>query len=79
MLLASLCKLQLLSTAYAGVEGSLQQRYSDFECRVRLSVLPRFAHGFLTRCDPRDPKQKKGMERAKNAAVRWFAQILHLH
>ena len=40
---------------------------------------PGLTHGFSIRCDPSDPKQKNGMERAKNAAVAWFAQILHLH
>ena len=40
---------------------------------------PGLAHGFSTRCDPSVPKQKKDIERAKNAAAGWFAQILHLH
>ena len=40
---------------------------------------PGLSHGFSIRGDPSDPKQKNGKERAKNAAVAWFAQILHLH
>ena len=39
---------------------------------------PGLKHGFATRSDPSDPKQKNGMERAKNAAVAWFAQFLHM-
>lgn len=31
------------------------------------------------RGDKSDPKQKNGLERAKNAAAGWFAQYLHLH
>lgn len=34
------------------------------------------AHGFATRGDPNDPKQRRGLERAKNAAVYWFQQYL---
>lgn len=40
---------------------------------------PGLMHGFAVRCDQSDAKQKKGFERAKNAAVGWFAQFLHLH
>lgn len=40
---------------------------------------PGMIHGFATRGDPKNPKQKQGLERAKNAAVGWFAQMLHLH
>jgi len=40
---------------------------------------PGLKHGFSTRGDQSDLKQKQGLERAKNAAVGWFAQILHLH
>jgi len=40
---------------------------------------PGLKHGFSTRGDQSDPKQKQGLERAKNAAVGWFAQMLHLH
>ena len=40
---------------------------------------PGLSHGFAARCDENDPKEKKGLERAKNAAVGWFAQQLHLH
>jgi len=32
-----------------------------------------------TRGDKSDPKQKNGLERAKNAAAGFFAQYLHLH
>lgn len=39
---------------------------------------PGMSHGFATRCDQSDEKQKKALERAKNAAVGWFAQFLHL-
>ena len=38
---------------------------------------PNLAHGFATRGDPHNPVQKKGLERAKNAAVLWFVQHLH--
>lgn len=38
---------------------------------------PGLMHGFATRCDPKDKKQKDGMERAKNAAVSWFNEYLH--
>lgn len=38
---------------------------------------PNLAHGFATRGDPNNPVQKKGLERAKNAAVQWFVQHLH--
>jgi len=34
-------------------------------------------HGFATRGDHTDPKQKNGLERAKNVAVSWFLQYLH--
>lgn len=40
---------------------------------------PGLTHGFAVRCDQSDAKQKQGLERAKNAAVGWFAQFLHLH
>ncbi|KAL9072325.1 MAG: hypothetical protein Q9161_003644 [Pseudevernia consocians] len=40
---------------------------------------PGLMHGFAIRCDQNDVKQKKGFERAKNVAVGWFAQFLHLH
>lgn len=39
---------------------------------------PGLTHGFAIRSDQSDVKQKKGFERAKNAAVGWFAQFLHL-
>lgn len=38
---------------------------------------PNLAHGFATRGDPKNPVQKKGLERAKNAVVSWFLQHLH--
>ena len=38
---------------------------------------PGLVHGFAVRGDQNDPKQKKGLERAKNAAVYWFMQHLH--
>lgn len=38
---------------------------------------PGLVHGFATRGDPEDPKQKRGLERAKNAAVFWFVSQLH--
>lgn len=38
---------------------------------------PGLAHGFATRGDPNNDVQKKGLERAKNAVVYWFAQHLH--
>lgn len=38
---------------------------------------PGLVHGFSTRGDVKDPKQKRGLERAKNATVFWFVQQLH--
>jgi len=38
---------------------------------------PEVVHGFAVRGDPNDPKSKKALERAKNAAVSWFIQQLH--
>ena len=38
---------------------------------------PGLEHGFSVRGDVRDEKQKKGLERAKNAAVGWFVEFLH--
>lgn len=40
---------------------------------------PGLVHGFAVKGDQNDPAQKKGLERAKNAAVFWFAQHLHGH
>lgn len=40
---------------------------------------PKLSHGFTVRGDPNDRTQKEGLERAKNAAVTWFATMLHLH
>lgn len=40
---------------------------------------PGLVHGFATRGDMKDAKQRKGLERAKNAAVYWFWQHLHPH
>lgn len=37
---------------------------------------PGLAHGFAVRGDQEDAKQKRGLERAKNAAVFWFVQQL---
>lgn len=38
---------------------------------------PGLVHGFAVRGDQNDPKQKDGLERAKNSAVTWFKQYLH--
>ena len=38
---------------------------------------PGLVHGFATRGDPNDPKQREGLERAKNATVSWFNEFLH--
>lgn len=38
---------------------------------------PGLVHGFATRGDQNNAAQKKGLERAKNAAVQWFQQHLH--
>lgn len=38
---------------------------------------PGLVHGFATRGDQSDAKQKAGLERAKNSAVWWFKQYLH--
>ena len=40
---------------------------------------PGVAHGFSTRCDESSAHEKHSLERAKNAAVAWFGQYLHLH
>jgi dienelactone hydrolase len=37
---------------------------------------PGVAHAFATRGDPANLKEQKALERAKNAAVAWFAQWL---
>lgn len=37
---------------------------------------PGLEHGFAIRGDPENPEERKGMERAKNAAVLWFKQWL---
>ena len=34
-------------------------------------------HGFATRGDENNPVQRRGLERAKNAAVAWFKMYLH--
>lgn len=39
---------------------------------------PGLVHGFATRGDLKDAKQKRGLERAKNSAVFWFVQQLHV-
>lgn len=38
---------------------------------------PGVEHGFAVRGDPGNPKERKAMERAKDAAVGWFYQWLH--
>jgi dienelactone hydrolase len=38
---------------------------------------PGLVHGFAGRGDPKDQKQKEGLERARNSAVTWFNQFLH--
>lgn len=38
---------------------------------------PGLAHGFAIKCDEKDPKAKKGLERAKIQAVCFFSQYLH--
>lgn len=38
---------------------------------------PGIQHGFATRGDPSDVKQKEGLERAKRCAVAWFNEYLH--
>ena len=40
---------------------------------------PSLVHGFATRGDMKDPVQKKGLERAKDAAVHWFQTVSHLN
>jgi dienelactone hydrolase len=40
---------------------------------------PGLHHAFATKGDPENGLENKGMERAKNAAVHWFQQWLHLH
>ena len=39
---------------------------------------PGMTHGFAARCDAINVNDKKALERAKNAAVAWFVQFLHL-
>jgi dienelactone hydrolase len=36
---------------------------------------PGLVHGFATRGDMNNPVEKKGLERAKNAAVHWFQTV----
>jgi dienelactone hydrolase len=38
---------------------------------------PGLTHGFAARGDPKDPKQKAGLERAKRSAVAFFNEYLH--
>ena len=38
---------------------------------------PGLEHAFAVRGDPKNGGERKGMERAKNAAVMWFRQWLH--
>ncbi len=38
---------------------------------------PSLQHGFATRGDPSDKKQKDGLERAKRSAVNFFNEFLH--
>lgn len=38
---------------------------------------PGLTHGFAAKGDETDPKQKDGLERAKNSAVRFFKEFLH--
>ena len=38
---------------------------------------PGLVHGFATRGDIKDEKQKLGFERAKNVTVNWLQQYLH--
>lgn len=38
---------------------------------------PGLEHGFATRGDPKIPREREGMQRAKNAAVLWLRQWLH--
>ena len=40
---------------------------------------PGLVHGFAGRGDMKNAAQRKGLERAKNAAVYWFQQHLHPH
>ncbi|KAL8726878.1 MAG: hypothetical protein Q9166_006430 [cf. Caloplaca sp. 2 TL-2023] len=40
---------------------------------------PGLMHGFAARADLNNEKEKKGLERAKNAVSGWFAGTLHLH
>lgn len=39
---------------------------------------PGVAHGFATRCHEDTAQEEYSLERAKNAAVGWFIQFLHL-
>ncbi|KAL8681435.1 MAG: hypothetical protein Q9186_002440 [Xanthomendoza sp. 1 TL-2023] len=39
---------------------------------------PGLAHGFACRADTNNKVEKQGLERAKNAASSWFAQMLHI-
>lgn len=38
---------------------------------------PGLAHAFAIRGNPQDPQERKGMARAKDAAVYWFRLWLH--
>jgi dienelactone hydrolase len=43
----------------------------------RYDYYPGLVHGFAAKRDPNDPKQKEGLERAKNATVSWLNEFLH--
>ena len=40
---------------------------------------PGVSHGFAARADQNNKLERQSLERAKNVAVAWFAQFLHLH
>lgn len=67
-------------------DPQLTQELKDY-CNATIPTLgvdydyqyfPGLAHGFATRGDSSNKAQKNGLERAKNAAVHWFVQQLHV-
>jgi dienelactone hydrolase len=48
-----------------------------FGIPYRYDYYPGLTHGFAGKGDPSDPKQKAGLERAKNATVSWLNEFLH--
>ena len=61
------------------LKAYVNQVIPGLELEYDYQYFPGLKHGFAVRCDQSDGREKKGLERAKNGAVGWFAQFLHLH